>query len=188
MSEPIEKLRRDHKNMWQLLDVIEQEFGRFESGEMLDFDVVIGALSYCLNYPTQFHHPTEEAILRVLAERLPAPALSIGDLEEEHEKLVSMTRKLAETVQLVLGEAEVAKDQLVQMAKEFVETYRAHIKREEDAFFDDAESILRDADWRRIEAEVADLEDPLAAGQEDGYLDLRKTLVRWSAENQGAAE
>lgn len=187
MSKSIETLRQDHKNMWQLLDVIEQEFRRFESGETLDYDLMIGALSYCLHYPTQFHHPAEEAILRALTERVPRVALTVDDLAEEHEKLDAMTRKLAESVQSVLSEMQVSKSRLVEMADTFVAAYRAHIKREEDSFFNDAESILRDGDWQRIDQEVADLEDPLTAGDANGYLDLRKTLVRWSKENQRAA-
>jgi hemerythrin-like domain-containing protein len=51
MTEIIEILCREHRNMEKLLRVLERELGIFERGDRPDYDVLLGTIDYFKDYP-----------------------------------------------------------------------------------------------------------------------------------------
>lgn len=165
MARTIEELEIDHRNMRQLLAVIEEEMGAYERGSVPDFDLLDLILDYILNYPDISHHPREDAIYAILMRRDPVGATAVGNLMEEHRHLSTLTHRLAAAVANVERDIEVPRDWLDGLVREYLARNRAHMQAEEQHFFPRALAALSDADWAEIDAKLHRLIDPLFGGK-----------------------
>jgi hemerythrin-like domain-containing protein len=68
----LDHLQVDHRNMRQLLRILEEEIDAYNVGRPGDFDLMKQILEYTLHYPNLIHHPREEMLFRRLLERDPA--------------------------------------------------------------------------------------------------------------------
>ena len=187
MSEAIESLRQDHKNMWKLLDVIEVEFNVFKSGETPDYELLSSALRYCLNYPELYHHPKEDLIFARLQERGDGSSQGFTDLHGEHEALNELTRRVSALVQRISEEAEVARPAAAELLDNFIATYRQHIRDEEKQFFPTAVKVLTNDDWVEIDRKIARFQDPFQDARAMDYQDLRRMVIAWGDANSLAS-
>jgi hemerythrin-like domain-containing protein len=85
MTEMIEILHQEHRNIESLLRVLERELSVFDRGERPDYEVVLAVIDYFEGYPDTCHHPKEDMIVEKLRARDPVAAATIGDLEAEHQ-------------------------------------------------------------------------------------------------------
>ena len=181
----ISVIHKDHANLAELLNAVERQLATFERGERPDYDIIQGALDYCLNYPGLYHHPMEDLIMRKLRARDPATAEAVGDLEADHQALNDETRRFAAVVDDILQEVEVQRETFQTTARSFIEHYRGHMEKEEKVFLPAAAKALNDTDLAEIVAEMGRREDPLfERGDSDSarFEALRKNLMDWSRE------
>ena len=183
MSRAIDALRQDHKNMWKLLDVIEAEFSQFKAGHSPDYELLSGALRYCLNYPELYHHPKEDLIYARLEKRAPETLKEFGSLKSAHEALGDLTRRVSAMVQRIEEEAEVSRPAAAKLMDEFITSYRQHIRDEEQIFFPSAEEVLSNEDWTAIDGEITHIHDPFSDAKAMDYQDLRTMVLAWGAES-----
>jgi len=184
VSDVLATTHRDHANLAKLLDAAERQLALYEQGETPDYDIILGVIDYCLNYPDLYHHPKEDLILRRLRQRDPEAARAVGDLEDEHRALGALTRRFAGAVNNILGDAEMPRDALQTIAREFLTSYRAHMHMEEQVFLPAARRALDPSDWAEIDAQLTHREDPLfGTEREDRYRSLRKEILSWAQEN-----
>ena len=180
MTGVMSTLRADHRNMTQLLDVLDAQFQMLEEGGSPDYEVVSGIMEYCLNYPDLYHHPKEDIVYRALRARRPEAAEKMGNLETLHAELGDLTRRLAAAVRQVLSGAEMDRGSVVGLAKEFTASYRHHIEMEEEHFFPVAENLLIAEDWADIQSDLRVADDPIFGVSEIGSLqDLRRRVLQW---------
>ncbi len=161
MAETLTALRQEHANLWQLLNLIEDQLDRFERRETVDYELMDLIIDYCQSFPDRYHHPKEDLILERLREREPDVASAFETLDSEHQLLADETTRFADLVRLVAGDSQVARDQLTEVGSAFVDGYRRHMKFEEDAFFPAAEKHLSDDDWSSVDARLHQPDDPL---------------------------
>ena len=107
MHEALAHLQIDHRNMRQLLRVLEEELQAHASRGSADFDLMKQILAYTLHYPNLIHHPREEALFRRLLERDPASKAMVGDLTREHEDLARLTHRFAAALHNVAHDVEL---------------------------------------------------------------------------------
>ena len=180
MSETIDKLRTDHRNLARLMDIIAREVRVFEAGDLPDYDLVASVLDYTQNYPDRFHHPLEDKVLAKLRQRDPDIAITVGDLDREHEKLGTLTRRFAAALDNVMQDAELPRDWFVEVASEYLDFQRRHMQMEEVLFFPAALRALSEDDWRELATDAPSADDPLfggtdAQGEYDAWLEeIRK--------------
>ena len=74
----VESLHQDHANLAKLLNAIERQIDALEAGGVPEYDIVQGALDYCLNYPDLCHHPKEDLVFKRLQARNPSAAVAYG--------------------------------------------------------------------------------------------------------------
>ncbi len=181
----ISVIHKDHANLAELLNAVERQLAAFERGERPDYDIIQGALDYCLNYPGLYHHPMEDLIMRKLRVRDPVAADAVGDLEADHQALNGETRRFAAVVDDILQEVEVPRETFETTARSFIEHYRAHMEKEEKVFLPAAAKVLSVNDMAEVEVEMGRRVDPLFEhGDSDGarFEALRKNLMDWSRE------
>ncbi len=180
MTDILNTLRDDHANLAELLDAVERQLAVFDRGERPDYEMMQGALEYCLDYPDLYHHPMEDSIMRRLRARDPATAEAVGDLEAEHRALNAETRRFAAVIDEVLQEIEVRRDVFEAKARSFIQHYRDHMRKEEEVFLPAAAKALSPRDLAEIEAEVGRREDLLFGAAAARFEALRENLMKWA--------
>ena len=180
MTNVIAALKADHVNMLQLLEILEANISALERGERPDYDILSAILEYCLNYPDLYHHPKEDSVFRALRARRPEVVQGMGNLEQQHDELSSLTRRLGASIRQILLEAELDRGAVVALAQEFIASYRHHIEMEEKWFFPAAENHLIAEDWSAIHRDLRVATDPIFDGVAAKDLqDLRERVLRW---------
>jgi hemerythrin-like domain-containing protein len=81
MTDMVEVLRQEHRNIESLLRVLERELSVFDRGERPDYEVVLAVIDYFKDYPDSCHHPKEDMILEKLKARDPVAAATTAILE-----------------------------------------------------------------------------------------------------------
>jgi len=181
----LDRLRKDHANMLQLLRTLEWQLAEFEVGNQPDYDVLLAAVDYFLMFPELSHHPTEDLIFEKLRERAPISAQSIGDLRSAHDALAARARVLAEGLRAVLAEAEVPREAFVRWCSEFIDNQRQHIEMEEATFFPAVEKTLTEKDWRDLGAKIMKRIDPLFdVNVDEKFTQLRQTIFAWQRQDE----
>ena len=178
MTRTLEELEIDHRNMRQLLDIIEEEMDAYRQGRVPDFEILHLIVDYTLNYPEISHHPREDAICEILLRRDPTSAATVGNLMEEHRQLSQLTHRLAAALGNVERDVEMPKEWLNSLVREYLARSRAHMQAEEQHFFPCALASLSDEDWAETDAKLHRLVDPLFGGKVvQGYLRLHQRIM-----------
>ncbi len=185
MTEILEQLSEDHKNLARLFDLLGRELKIFKEGGLPDYDLVGNILDYCLNYPDLYHHPKEDLVFDKLRIRAPEAADAIGNLEKEHQKLSTLTWRFATAVGNVLEDEQLPRDWFMDVANDFLNFSRNHMQMEEVLFFPAARKNLTVEDWAGLEAASEDIEDPIFGdGKRDKYQTLLLEIMDWGGTGQ----
>jgi hemerythrin-like domain-containing protein len=161
MQETLAQLQIDHRNMRQLLRVLEEELQAYQTRGSADFDLMGQILEYTLHYPTLVHHPREEALFRRLLERDPSSKAMVGDLTKEHEELSRLTHRFAAALHNVAHDVEVPRVLFTNLADDYVARSKHHMETEEQKFFPRLMAVFTDDDWADFDGLAARGYDPL---------------------------
>ena len=179
MAHIIEQLRRDHRNMRQLLDIIEREMKSYHDDEFPDFDLLRMIAEYTVNYPELVHHPKENLIYQRLVSRDRTLQTTVGDLIDEHKRLAEMTQRLAATIARVASDEQLPRDWLDSLVETYLSVIRHHIIMEEEKLYPRALALLTQQEWAEIDAQAANIEDPVFGSKvAAAYLYLHKRITQ----------
>jgi hemerythrin-like domain-containing protein len=186
MTELLDILREEHRNIETLLAVLERELNIFDRNERPDYEVVQAVIRYFEDYPDCCHHPKEDVVFAKLKARDPAAAASVGDLEAEHEKGAKRLRLVARAVESVLNEQEVPRQTVDGIVRDFIEKERRHMEMEEGILFPVAAKALLPEDWADIDARLRS--DPsLNRANEEQFNSLHQRILQWEQESVASA-
>src|SRR5262249_43463164 len=121
MTEMIEILRQEHRNIESLLRVLERELSAFDRGERPDYEVVLAVIDYFEDYPDTCHHPKEDMIVEKLRARDPVAAATIGDLEAEHQAGTKRLRGGAQAVGAAVSGSGSVRERVANIHRDFLE-------------------------------------------------------------------
>jgi len=185
MTRIIETLREEHRNIEELLLILEQELSVFDRNERPDYEIIQAVISYFQDYPDCCHHPKEDMIFEKLKERDPVAAESVGDLEAEHQNEGKRLRKVADMIRSILTDHEVLRQTFDGIMRDFIEHERKHMEMEERFLFSTAVSALRPEDWAGIDARWSDWKDSIfSVAFEERCQSLRERILRWQRKSQ----
>lgn len=185
MTEMIELLRGEHRDIEQLLNVLEDELKVFDRGERPDYEVIEAIISYFQDYPDCCHHPKEDMIFDKLKTRDPPAAKSIGDAEAEHRQETERLDRVARVVRNVLLDRAIVRQTFSDVMRDFIDHQRVHMAMEERMLFPAAKNALRSEDWREIDLKWNDRTESLFNVAMDEKLhSLRDRILRWGRENK----
>ncbi len=185
MTRIIETLREEHRNIEELLLVLEQELSVFDRNERPDYDIIQGVIRYFEDYPDCCHHPKEDMIFEKLKARDSVAAERVGDLEAEHQNEGKRLRQVAHVVRCVLTDHDIPRQTFHNTLRDFIDLERKHIDMEERVLFPTAIKTLRPEDWAEIEAVWSEKQDSLFnAAIEERCQTLRERILQWERENQ----
>ena len=185
MPEVMTQLHVEHRNIAKLLRALELQLAIFDATGQPDYDVISAIAEYFVGFPDRCHHPKEDLIYRKMRERDPGLAERLVDLESEHEKISALAQRFQTAVQNVLQEVEVSRGGFEELALHFVAEQRRHMHAEEEYFFPLALKTLSEEDWREIDQQVAQEDDPLFGGEvADEFAALRDDILKWELEDE----
>ena len=178
MSATLDLLQEEHRRMVKLLSILDREVRAFGDGAPVDFDLVSSILDYNLHFPDACHHPKEDVVFRRLCERNPEAGAAVGDLAQEHGELHRLTSRFAVAVENVLADQTLPRDWFSEIAGEYLRFMRRHMQMEEVVFFPAARRALTAEDWKAVDAQVFDKNDPVFDDQADErYESLRQAIL-----------
>lgn len=176
MSDAILMLRLEHDNVGLVLDLLEEQLHRLETGAPRDDSLLRLAAEYFEGFLEECHHPKEDLVFRVLQQCDPARAAALSDLVAAHAQLAQLTARFAGDAREAADAGEVA---LADSLRRFTSAYREHMKAEEELFFPAALASLSRDDLRRLDFELFDRRDPLFdRAAEARFGQLRRQIER----------
>jgi hemerythrin-like domain-containing protein len=185
MSNIIQILLEEHRNIDKLLLVLEHELEVFDRSEEPDYEILQAVIQYFQDYPESCHHPKEDMVFEKLKVRDPAAANRIGDVEAEHQVETKRLRRLVDAVEEILAGREFLRQTFHDVVRDFIEHQRQHMDKEERLLFPAAIQGLRPDDWAEIDARLNDRKDPLFNGAiETKFQALQRTILRWQWETE----
>lgn len=185
MSNIIQILLEEHRNIDKLLLVLEHELEVFDRSEEPDYEILQAVIQYFQDYPESCHHPKEDMVFEKLKVRDPAAANRIGDVEAEHQVETKRLRRLVEAVEEILAGREFLRQTFHDVVHDFIEHQRQHMDKEERLLFPAAVQGLRPDDWAELDARLNDRKDPLFNGViETKFHALQRTILRWQRETE----
>jgi len=183
MTDFIELLRQEHRNIESLLRVLESELGVFGRGEHPDYEVLRAVIDYFKDYPDSCHHPKEDMIVEKVRIRDAVAAASIGGLEAEHQEGTRRLHRVVEAVERVLNDQDLLRQNVVSIVRDFIDHERQHMALEERVVFPTALNVLRPEDWADIALKMADRYDPFyQPGFEQKFSRLYRNILRMEEE------
>jgi hemerythrin-like domain-containing protein len=185
MTEIIDILRQDHRNIEKLLRVLERELAVFDCSDRPDYEVLQAVISYFMDFPDACHHPKEDLIYAKLKARDPARAVAVGDIEAEHLEGARRLRRVALAVEEVLGDQDLLRDDVDHIVRDFIGHERQHMAKEEHVLFPAALSALQSADWAEVALQLADRYNPLnQTSLDEKYDALRRMILKIEDETE----
>jgi hemerythrin-like domain-containing protein len=185
MSNIIQILLEEHRNIDKLLLVLEHELEVFDRSEEPDYEILQAVIQYFQDYPESCHHPKEDMVFEKLKVRDPAAANRIGDVEAEHQVETMRLCRLVEAVEEILAGREFLRQTFHDVVHDFIEHQRQHMDKEERLLFPAAVKSLRPDDWAEIDSRLNDRKDPLFNGViETKFQALQRTILRWQRETE----
>jgi len=185
MSNIIQILLEEHRNIDKLLLVLEHELEVFDRSEEPDYEILRAIIQYFQDYPENCHHPKEDMVFEKLKMRDPAAATRVGDVEAEHVVETERLRRLVEAVEEILAGREFLRQTFHDVVNDFITHQRQHMDKEERLLFPAAVQHLRPEDWAAIDARLNDRKDPLFNGAiETKFQALQRTILRWQRETE----
>jgi hemerythrin-like domain-containing protein len=186
MTEMIEILRQEHRNIESLLRVLERELRVFDRGERPDYEIVLSVIDYFEDYPDTCHHPKEDMIVEKLRARDPVAAATIGDLEGEHQTGTKRLRQVAQAVERVLSDQDLVRENVANIVRDFIDQERQHMAMEERVVFPAALNALQPQDWADIALKLADRYDTFhqLGFFEEKFNKARRSILEMEGEAQ----
>jgi len=126
------------------------------------FAVLSAMLFYIDEFPERLHHPKESELLFPPVARLaPETTELIARLDRDHDKGESTVRELSHLLQAweLIGDSR--RPAFEATAKRYLAFYLEHMRQEETVIIPTALKVLKEADWKELDAAFATNCDPL---------------------------
>ncbi len=161
MHRLLEKLKRDHRNLERILDLLTLELDRFFAGEASNFDLKIELMEYIETYADQVHHPLENLIYDLALTKGGEQNELLQRLCQQHSQLIQLTRTFRHSLENILQDGMMARAELEVQGREYIALQHQHIDLEENEAFPYLEQALSDADWAQISDQQRGYDDPV---------------------------
>ena len=165
MANDVEKLmsglRRDHRNMALLLDLLDAEIDKLAASGEPDYDLVRDLMLYVPEYPDVVHHPKEDIVYRHLKSLRPEIRADLERIETDHQLIEESGLKLKNDIEAISVGANLDRDDLIEKLSHYMEQHREHMYWEEIELFSLADELQHYGDWSEVLLKNNDISDPL---------------------------
>ena len=150
MSDIMDQLKADHRNIANLLDTLERQISVVRNEGVANFDLMHDIMTYMAHYPDHTHHPIEDLVFDKLLEHDEDAESIVARLGREHVALGEKGQRFLEMLRHVVDGAMVERDVLDNAGSDFVAFLRSHMEIEDRDAFPRAENTLTAEDWQAV--------------------------------------
>jgi len=178
MSTIMAQLHQDHINLSRLLGVLKTKLAGLKSGERPDYQLLLDAITYIIDYADAYHHPLEDIIYRYAEAQYPDQQAVLQEIEQEHVSIREASASFQLLTENILHDAIVPMDQYTERLESFIDQQFAHLNREEGRIFPMLDNAMTDNDWQSVMMQVTEQDDPLfGENVADEYKRLYRELM-----------
>lgn len=138
------ELRKDHRDMAVVLNVLADSVAAAERGENPDFELVEEIMRYMTVYPDAVHHPKEDVVYAELQRLRPELASSLEDIPRDHREIAELGIALRDDATAVVAGVAIRREKFVDDCNNYVKRLRNHMMWEEDQLFPLVDELLED--------------------------------------------
>jgi hemerythrin-like domain-containing protein len=151
-----ESLRRDHREIEQLLDILEDECDVFRRGEQPDYELLMELGDYFDLFVNQYYYAKEDLLLE-RQRKLNDPCMSfVTDVSAKRAKTTSSLQALGAILRAILNDQTVFRETFEDAAHSFIRHERRRIEIEEQKLRPIAQMALRPTEWAHLQVRLAD--------------------------------
>lgn len=165
IQKTMNELRTDHRNMVQLLDLLDAETVRLADADEPDYDLVYDIMTYMSEYPDAVHHPKEDMIYRHLKENHDDIEESLRHIETDHKALGMASHEIRRDIDAIAADGVVSREALAASLRKYSEDLRKHMYWEEKDLFELADTMDDDESWAELLKSYDEASDPLFGNQ-----------------------
>lgn len=160
-SQTLKDLRRDHRNVMLLLNMLEFEANRLAALDEPDYQLMDDIMRYLTTYADVVHHPKEDRIYGQLKVLQPQQSEVLAQIEKDHGEIARFGIELRSDIEAIVSEAIVRRDTVAQDAHNYIEKLRGHIDWEELEMFSLIEEVQSELDEQALAAGSLGKSDPV---------------------------
>lgn len=165
IQKTMNELRTDHRNMVQLLDLLDAETVRLADADEPDYDLVYDIMTYMSEYPDAVHHPKEDMIYRHLRTNHDDIEESLRHIETDHKALGMASHEIRRDIDAIAADGVVSREALAASLRKYSEDLRKHMYWEEKDLFELADTMDDDESWAELLKSYDEASDPLFGNQ-----------------------
>ncbi|MEH6626199.1 MAG: hemerythrin domain-containing protein [Motiliproteus sp.] len=167
MTQLINDLHQDHRNISALLTILKNKLATLKTGARPNFSLMAEVVDYLCDYGDEYHHAKENLIYHYLIDQYPKKAQLVEQQMKEHEELHLLTSQLSNSVNQVLMDMPLSLGEFTDQLHLFIEKQGQHLNHEECKVFPIIEQCFSGEDWQNIDRKLPTREDPLFGHDRD---------------------
>ena len=174
----IQALHSEHRYMASLLDALEEQVALLLTDDGADINLILDIVHYMKSFPDRFHHPREDIVYELLAEREKSIRALLLDLRREHPELERLAAEVVDSIEDVrILPTKLKRERAIEVSTDYIEMLRRHMDQEEAGVLPIASVVLDQEDWDDIEARAARYEEiPADSVVADQYDAIRQRV------------
>jgi len=161
LSQVLEELREDHRNIALLLNLLEAESKHVDGDEEPDFELLHDIMQYMTVYSDAVHHPREDLVYEAMREHGTELAAGLEGIGPEHRAIAELGSTLRCDIEAIISGTAVTRERLNADLQGYVALLRRHIAWEEGDLFLRADSMARENGDASIDMALLKDVDPL---------------------------
>lgn len=155
------ELRQDHRNMAQLLTLLEQQIEDVFDEQDSQIGLMVEIMRYMTVYPDAVHHPNEDKLYAELRAARPDLSQGMARVTDEHRKIGDQSIQLREKLEEVASGNTLRRKEIVADALRYITGLRDHMKWEEIDLFRRLDRMVADGHETIEKSTVIRRDDPL---------------------------
>jgi hemerythrin-like domain-containing protein len=157
----LDRLNRDHRNLAQVLTLLDRLLDRFHEGVEPDFELMCELLDYMESYADQIHHPSEDLVFKRLIEATGESPMALGVLMNQHQQIPQMNRRFRSSLDGIVHGDVLLREEVETQGRELVRALWNHMTTEDTEAFPLALVRLSAADWEELDRVSPKADDPI---------------------------
>ena len=161
VSQVLDELREDHRNLTVLLDMLEREISRLKSQEDPDYDLLHDIMTYMTGYPDAVHHKKEDWVYARMAAVRSSMQRDLARIEHDHAEISNLGNKLLSDIKAIESGTVMRRFDVVEDARRYLARQRDHMRWEDEKLFPLIDSLKEELDLSQKPSQVGTMDDPV---------------------------
>ncbi|WP_019644657.1 hemerythrin domain-containing protein [Novispirillum itersonii] len=166
MRESLHIIKQEHRNLFRVVNMMDQILRSLKPGETPDFSFLDDVLDYIETFTDVYHHPKEDLFLfRLLRQRDAGAEAIIEELEEEHQRCPVSLKAVKDGLAAFRAQGPEGLETFRALAADYLRFQTKHLQKEEGIVLPLAMRALTEEDWAEIDTAFRDNADPVFGPQ-----------------------